>query len=104
MWFYGIYYEYSAPRYVHKLVDRMCHDPEAVQGFFAEPLPEQPRAVKIAFHRYTFTTLDERSETGNWWKRTYIGQSQPMLCAPRHWARRAGMTPGPLGSGGHRDD
>lgn len=91
LWFYGIYYEYSPPEYVQTLVRRMCHDPEAVQGFFVDPLPAAPEAVKIVFYRYEFTTSDERAETGNWWKRTYLNQTVPIECAPLHWARRAGI-------------
>jgi len=37
-----------------------------------ESLP--PKYLRIQVYRYHFTTPKERLQTGNWWKREYLGQ------------------------------
>eukprot|EP01126_Amoeba_proteus_P054079 TRINITY_DN6624_c0_g1_i5.p1 TRINITY_DN6624_c0_g1~~TRINITY_DN6624_c0_g1_i5.p1 ORF type:complete len:159 (-),score=38.65 TRINITY_DN6624_c0_g1_i5:33-509(-) len=38
------------------------------------PFPDKPPvAIKMSIWNYTFTTIEERRETGNWWKREYLG-------------------------------
>ena len=81
LWFYGLSLR-SPPPYVGALVDRACHDPAAIQPLFAEPLPEHPAAVRLAFFRYHFTTPEERRATGAWWKREWVGAKAPLVCRP----------------------
>ena len=35
---------------------------------------EPPRYIRVLVYRYKFTTGEERTKTGNWWKREYLGQ------------------------------
>ena len=80
LWFYGLSFRRQMPEYVSRLLDRLCHDPEAIAPLFVEPLPPAPRAIRIEFWRYHFTTAEERRGTGAWWKRTSLGSSPPMGC------------------------
>jgi hypothetical protein len=80
LWFYGLSFRRGMPAYVEDLLDRLCHDPAAVQALFPAPLPEAPVAARMAFHQYHFTTPDERRATGAWWKRTWVGSTRPVAC------------------------
>jgi hypothetical protein len=81
LWFHGLGYRRGAPEYVGRWVDRVCRDPEAVQGFFREPLPTHPMAVRVAYYRYHFTTPDEKRATGAWWTRELIEATRAVSCA-----------------------
>ena len=81
LWFYGLSFRQRTPEYVVSLLDRLCHDPEAVAPLFVEPLPAAARAVRIEFWRYRFTSPEERRDTGAWWKRTSLASSRPVNCA-----------------------
>jgi hypothetical protein len=80
LWFYGLSFRAQTPEYVTRLVDRLCHDPQAVAQLFVEPLPAVPLAVRIEFWRYEFTTSEERRDTGAWWKRASLGSTRPVSC------------------------
>jgi lipase maturation factor 1 len=79
LWFYGLRPS-AAPGYVETLVERLCRDPQAVQTLFRDRLPAAPRAVRIAFWQYHFTTVEERRATGDWWTRTLAGTTAPIDC------------------------
>ncbi len=39
------------------------------------PFPEEPpRYLRVLAYRYQFTTEEEHAQTGNWWRREYLGQ------------------------------
>jgi hypothetical protein len=80
LWFYGLAYRGQPPEYVSRLLDRLCHDPEAVASLFIEPLPDSPLVVRIEFWRYHFTTVEERGDSGAWWKRASLGSTRPVRC------------------------
>src|SRR5262249_25188777 len=81
LWFYGLGFRRGTPQYVATLLERMCRDPSAVQSFFSGVLPPQPTAVRVAFWRYHFTTPAERSATGAYWSREWLGALRPVSCA-----------------------
>ena len=83
LWFYGLSFRQRTPEYVPQLLDRLCHDPQAIAPLFVEPLPEAPRAVRIEFFRYQFTSVEERRDTGAWWKRISLGSTKPLRCSGR---------------------
>jgi hypothetical protein len=80
LWFYGLSFQRGLPRYVHALLQRLCRDPEAVAPLFAGALPPAPEAVRIAFHRYRFTSWRQRAKTGAYWSREPIFTSPPRSC------------------------
>jgi len=80
LWFYGLGYDRGVPAYVRTLLQRLCTDPGAVQTLFTSALPASPRAVRVAFLRYHFTTAEERSRTGAWWTTEPVGTPRTMQC------------------------
>ncbi|APR79622.1 putative integral membrane protein [Minicystis rosea] len=80
LWFYGLGFRRGAPPYINALLDRVCHDPAAVQTLFREHLPDRPASVRLAFMRYTFTSPAERRNTGAWWKREPVTTLKPVPC------------------------
>jgi hypothetical protein len=85
LWFHGLAYERGQPSYVRMLLRRMCEDADAVRPFFEDSsrdaLPEHPRAVRVAYWQYHFTTPAERRATGAWWRRALLGTTEPLPCA-----------------------
>src|SRR5262249_43907941 len=79
LWFYGLSRN-SVPECVVTLIERLCRDPAAVQPLFRTPLSPHPRAVRLVFWRYHFSTSAERHEHGVWWTRESIGESDPISC------------------------
>ena len=47
------------------------HNPFAGQG-------QAPRYIRVEAYRYTFTTPEQRQQTGNWWNREALGPFLPM--------------------------
>lgn len=80
LWFHGLGFRGARPEYVVTLLDRLCHDPGAVQRLFRSRLPSRPRAVRIAYWRYRFTTAAERRESGAWWRRELLAATLPVPC------------------------
>jgi lipase maturation factor 1 len=86
LWFHGLAYERGQPPYVRMLLQRMCEDADAVRPFFEDSsrdaLPDHPRAVRVAYWQYHFTTPAERRATGAWWRRELLGTTEPLPCPP----------------------
>jgi hypothetical protein len=82
LWFYGLGHSRGIPAYVRGLLENVCRDPDAVADLFEAPLPASPTSARIAFWRYKFTTPAERSATGAWWSRTWVGATPAQPCAP----------------------
>jgi lipase maturation factor 1 len=80
LWFYGLDYERATPAYVVNLLERLCKEPDAVQGFFLGPLPKQPEAVRLVFWEYHLTTWAEKRATGAWWRRDQLAETKPITC------------------------
>ena len=80
LWFYGLGFEQGTPAYVRGLVERLCYDPSAVASLFPDPLPKSPRAARIVFYRYHFTTTAERRATGTYWTRAEVGSPRVLEC------------------------
>ena len=79
LWFYGLNF-HRMPPYVSMLLGKMCTDPEAVDSLFARPLPPKPRAVRILFFIYRFSTEREKRETGAWWQRARFASTHDIPC------------------------
>jgi hypothetical protein len=81
LWFHGLGFRRRQDAYVHVLLERMCEDADAVRPFFVDPLPAHPRAVRVVYWQYHFTTLAEKRATGAWWRRERIAARAPVRCA-----------------------
>ncbi len=80
LWFYGLSYKSGAPEYVTALLERLCRDPAAVQPLFRAPLSPHPKAARIVYWQYHFTTAAERRATGAWWKREPVDVTDEVPC------------------------
>jgi hypothetical protein len=80
LWFYGLSYRSGAPEYVTALLERLCRDPGAVQSLFSAPLSPRPKAARIVYWEYHFTSAAERRATGAWWKRDPIDVTDAVAC------------------------
>jgi hypothetical protein len=82
LWFHGLAFRRGLPAYAHMLLERMCEDAAAVRPLFREPLPAHPRAVRIVYWQYHFTTPAQRRASGAWWRRERVAAAAPVTCAP----------------------
>ncbi len=68
-------------RWFLRFVEKLLHGDEQVLRLMREDpfggVP--PRAVRVLFYRYEFTTLSERRKSGAWWKRELIGDYLPSV-------------------------
>jgi hypothetical protein len=56
------------------------NDPDVLALFRSNPFPQAPpRYVKAVLWQYWFTSLDEKHDTGNWWRRNLMGLYAPIL-------------------------
>ncbi len=83
LWFYGLAYQRRQPAYAGELLSRLCGDPSAVAPLFRSAPSLPPRAVRIVFWDYRFTSAAEKRVTGAWWKRREIASTQPLVCGYR---------------------
>jgi hypothetical protein len=80
LWFHGLGFRRGQPAYVHMLLERMCEDAGSVAPFFRDPLPAKPRAVRVVYWQYHFTTRAEKRATGAWWTRARLAATPPVRC------------------------
>jgi predicted DCC family thiol-disulfide oxidoreductase YuxK len=80
MWFAALETPQENP-WLIALTFRLLQGSRDVSGLLAHnPFPAQtPRYIRTMFYRYRFTTMDERHQTGEWWKREELREYLPML-------------------------
>ena len=58
----------------------LVNDADVLSLFRGNPFPAvPPRYVRAVLWQYWFTTMDEKRQTGNWWRREYVGLYAPEL-------------------------
>jgi hypothetical protein len=58
----------------------LVSDGNVLALFRGDPFPQiPPRYVRAVIWQYWFTTMDEKRQTGNWWRREYLGLYAPEL-------------------------
>lgn len=69
-------YQFVALTEEHLLVN----GPAVLSLFKSNPFPQTPpRYVRAVLWQYWFTTMTEKRQTGNWWRRQFIGLYAPEL-------------------------
>jgi len=68
-------------RWLFNLMIRLLQNSELVTAIFKHtPFPDDPPAsVRARFYEYTFTSAEERKETGRCWNRSLIGEYYPPI-------------------------
>ena len=58
----------------------LSNSPDVLKLFRENPFPDgPPKQVRAVLWQYWFTTMAERRQTGNWWKRKLLGLYAPMV-------------------------
>jgi len=74
MWFAALGSYRNNPWLVTLLRRLLEGSPEALRLLATNPFPKgPPRYARAVMYQYHFTTITERRETGNWWKREELG-------------------------------
>jgi hypothetical protein len=80
MWFASLS-NYQRQPWFTSLAGRLMLGSDDVEALFeVNPFPDEPpRAIRASLYRYTFTTPEERAESGEWWDRKYLGLYLPSV-------------------------
>jgi lipase maturation factor 1 len=58
----------------------LVQDVDVLNLFRGNPFPQSPpRYVRAVLWQYWFTSMEEKHRTGNWWRRSFMGQYAPTL-------------------------
>ena len=62
--------------FLYALLDNSPHVKDLLAN---DPFPDEaPRYIRVDAHRYTFTTPEQREQTGNWWNKEALGPFLPL--------------------------
>jgi lipase maturation factor 1 len=80
MWFAALSY-YSNNTWLRRLLMRLLENSPPVVGLFRDnPFSKRPpQFIRAVLFDYRFTTWQQRSETGAWWRRERRGEYSPVL-------------------------
>jgi len=72
-----------AEHWMQPLVSRVLSgEPAVLRLLEPSPLSAAPKFVRLVYYEYRFTTPSERSESGAWWTRQFIGYLTSPIAAP----------------------
>jgi len=79
LWFasLGSWREY--PIVANTEVRLLSDDKDVLELFADDPFPQPPREIRAVLWQYWFTTMEEKRQTGNWWRRQYLGRYAPTI-------------------------
>jgi hypothetical protein len=78
LWFASLSDFQSEPWFGHLMFHVLRGTPEVMHLFSKNPFPNTPpKYVRASFYRYQFTDPQTLFKSGQWWRRTYIGEYFP---------------------------
>jgi hypothetical protein len=78
MWFVPLHSKHL-PWFEEFLYALLNNSRDAVKLLEYNPFPDKPpRYINVDAYRYTFTTPEQREQTGNWWNREALGPFLPL--------------------------
>jgi hypothetical protein len=78
MWFAALSNYERNPWFVQLVLRLLDGEPDVLALFEVDPFPDAPpRFVRARLYEYRFTSWEERRETGDWWKRSALGDYLP---------------------------
>jgi predicted DCC family thiol-disulfide oxidoreductase YuxK len=78
MWFAALGSYQSNPWFVNFLGRLLQGSPEVLSLLARNPFPDHPpKYIRASLFGYRFTTMRDRSSTGAWWKREFVGPYFP---------------------------
>ena len=73
MWFAALGHYRQSPWFVHFCLRVLDGSPPVTDLLARNPFPDgPPRYLRAQLYDYRFTTPDEKSRSGDWWKRTFL--------------------------------
>lgn len=79
-WFLPFTNYHSELWFQNFLVRLLQGSPDVLKLLRHNPFPQKaPRHIRALVYDYEFTSAQEKKETGNWWRRVYIGIYSPTL-------------------------
>jgi hypothetical protein len=79
LWFASLGHWRSNP-IVPRTEERLLQgSPDVLALFAANPFPQPPRQVRVLLWQYWFTSRQEKSARGLWWRRQLLGNYAPTL-------------------------
>jgi len=81
MWFAALRPDIRHVPWLQRFLGKILQNSNQVKTFFSnDPFAGRaPRFIRAKLYDYQFTTPEEKKETGQWWKRTYIREYSPVL-------------------------
>jgi hypothetical protein len=80
MWFAALGDYRQNPWFVNFCIRLLQGSPQVLGLIETNPFPHRaPRYIRARLYDYRFTTLEERRQTGAWWKRTLKGEYLPPI-------------------------
>lgn len=80
MWFAAFHSTAQDPWFFHLMKKLLEGDKAVLSLFKTNPFPNHPPLfIRAQLYKYNFTTWEERSKTGNWWKRELVGNYFPTV-------------------------
>ncbi|MEK7615347.1 MAG: lipase maturation factor family protein [Patescibacteria group bacterium] len=80
MWFAALSSYEQNPWFLKFATQLLNASPDVLSLLANDPFHgSRPRYIRAALYEYTFTTMDERRETGAWWKREGKGLYMPQI-------------------------
>jgi hypothetical protein len=78
MWFVPLHPKHL-PWFEEFLYALLQNSPDVTALLAHDPFPDQaPRYIKVDAYRYTFTTPEQREQTGRWWNSEALGPFLPL--------------------------
>ena len=66
--------------FIRLILQLLENNPALLKLFRRNPFPDSPpKFVRAKFYQYHFTTPEEKKQTGNIWKREYLGEFCPAI-------------------------
>jgi Lipase maturation factor len=84
MWF-AVMHNPEHERWLFNLLIRVLQNSEPVTAIFKQnPFPDEPPvSIRARVYEYTFTSVEERNETGRCWNRSLVGEYYPPISIKR---------------------
>ncbi len=80
MWFAAMSSYEQHPWFVHFVAKLLEGDADTLSLLRTNPFPDgPPRFVRARLYEYHFTSPEERRRSGNWWKRSLLGEYFPAV-------------------------
>jgi hypothetical protein len=80
LWFASLESWRDSPIVPNTVIRLLSNNQDVLQLFADNPFPQTPpREIRTMLWQYRFTSMEEKRETGIWWRRQLLGRYAPTL-------------------------